>query len=64
MRGEQFATELYKYEDILLTVYQGKPKKNVLLLSTLHTDAAIADNQKKQPKLSSVITKKSMVWIW
>ena len=28
-------------------MYQGKPKKNVLLLSTLHTDVAIADNEKK-----------------
>ena len=38
---------MYKSEDILLTVYQGKSKKNVLLLSTLHTNAAIADNQNK-----------------
>ena len=51
MRGEQFATKLYKSEDILLTVYQGKPKKNFLLLSTLHTDAAIANNQKKIAKI-------------
>ena len=34
----------------LLTVYQGKRKKNVLLLSTLHADATIADNQKKTPE--------------
>ena len=47
MRDQQYATKLYKSEDILLSVYHGKPKKNVLLLSTLHTDAAIADNQKK-----------------
>ena len=50
MRDEQYATMLDKSEDILLTVYQGKPKKNVLLLSTLQTDAAIAYNQKKTPK--------------
>ena len=31
-------------------VYQGKRKKNVLLLSTLHADATIADNQKKTPE--------------
>ena len=31
-------------------MYQKKPKKNVLLLSTLHTDAAIADSQKKTPE--------------
>ena len=48
MRDEQFATKLYKSDDdILLTVYQGKRKKNVLLLSTLHADTTIADNQKK-----------------
>ena len=47
MRDEQYTTKLYKSNDILLTVYQGKPKKNVLLLSTLHTDITIAENQKK-----------------
>ena len=52
MRDEQFATKLCKSDDdILLTVYQGKRKKNVLLLSTLHADATtIADNQKKTPE--------------
>ena len=50
MRDEQYATRLYKSEDILLTVYQGIPKKNVLLLRTLHTDVAIADNKKKTPE--------------
>ena len=51
MIDEQFATKLYKSDDdILLTVYQGKRKKNVLLLSTLHEDATIADNQKKTPE--------------
>ena len=51
MRNEQFATKLYKSDDdILLTVYQGKRKKNVLLLSTLHADATIADNQKETPE--------------
>ena len=32
------------------SLYQGKRKKNVLLLSTLHADATIADNQKKTPE--------------
>ena len=50
MRDEQFATKLYKsYDDILFTVYQGKRKKNILLLSTLRADATIADNHKKTP---------------
>ena len=50
MRNEQYATNLYKSSDMLLTVYQGKPKKNVLLLSTLHTNAAIGENKKKTRK--------------
>ena len=50
MRVEQYATKLYKSKDILLTVYQGNLKKNVLFLSTLHTDASIADHQKKTSK--------------
>ena len=51
MRDEQFTTKLYKSDDdILLSVYQGKRKKNVLLLSTLHADATMADNQKKTPE--------------
>ena len=57
MRDEQYATRLYKSEDILLTVYQGKPKKNVLLLSTLHTDVAIADNKKKTPETGKCYNK-------
>ena len=51
MRDQQFATKLYKSDDdVLLSVYQGKRKKNVLLLSTLLADATIADNQKKTPE--------------
>ena len=50
MRNEQYATSLYQSGDMLLTVYQGKPKKKVLLLSTLHTNAAIGENKKKTPE--------------
>ena len=46
MRNKQYATNLYKSGDMLLTVYQEKPTKNVLLLSTLHTNAAISENKK------------------
>ena len=35
---------------MLLTLYQGKPTKNVLLLSTLHLNAAISENKKKTPE--------------
>ena len=50
MRNKQCATSLYKSMDMLLTVYQGKSKKNVLLVSTLHTNAAIGKNNKKNPE--------------
>ena len=46
-RNEHYATNLYKSGNMLLTVYQGKPKKNALLLSTLHTNAAIGESKKK-----------------
>ena len=50
MRNEQYATNFYKSGDMLHTVYQRKPTKNVLLLSTLHTNAAIGENKKKTPE--------------
>ena len=49
-QNQQYATNLYKSEDMLLTLYPGKPKKNVLLLSTLHTNGAIGENKKKTPE--------------
>ena len=49
MRDDQFATKLYKSDDyILLTVYQGKRKKNVLLLSTLQSKCRCYHS--RQPK--------------
>ena len=46
MRDEQFATKLYKSDaDILLTVYQGKQNKNVLLLSTLQSTLQMLPEQ-------------------
>ena len=50
MRDEQYATKLYKLEDNLLFVYHGKPKKIVLLLSTLHR-CCRRNNQKKAPEI-------------
>ena len=32
---------------MLFAMYQAKPKKNALLQSTLHTNAAIAESKKK-----------------
>jgi len=34
----------------MLTVYQGKVNKNVLLLSSLHTNVNIANTEKKKPR--------------
>ena len=33
-----------------LTVYQGKPSKNVIILSSMHKDVAISQGQKKLPE--------------
>lgn len=42
-------TVLYKTGDTILTSYQGKPNKNVLVLSTLHTGVTISEGPKKLP---------------
>lgn len=39
-----------KSDDMLLTVYQGKPSKNVLVLSTVHRTAEVTDDRKKLPE--------------
>ena len=50
MRNEQYTNKFYYSGDILLSVYKGKPEKKVLLLTTLNTNAAIAENKKKTPE--------------
>lgn len=53
MKEELHSCKLYKSGDITLTVYQGKVKKHVLILSTMHKDITIADNEKKTPETVS-----------
>ena len=47
MKESLYSTALYKCGDVTMTVYQGKAKKNVAILSTLHQKITIADNTKK-----------------
>ncbi|KAF2878913.1 hypothetical protein ILUMI_27258 [Ignelater luminosus] len=52
-RGDLYETVLLKTDNdnCILTVYQAKPNKNVLLLSTLHTSVTInTDEKKKKPE--------------
>ena len=50
MKEPLYSTTLYKSGDVTMTVYQGKTKKNVAILSTLHQNITIADNAKKTPE--------------
>lgn len=52
-KEELYSTVVLKKDDITLTVYQGKHKKNVLLLSTMHTDIQIETGTKKKPDVVS-----------
>ena len=45
-----YSTTLYKSGDVTMTIYKGKTKKNVAILSTLHQNIAIADNAEKTPE--------------
>ncbi|XP_053197121.1 piggyBac transposable element-derived protein 4-like [Scomber japonicus] len=49
-RGELFATKLLRHERSILTVYQGKPKKSVALLSSMHHTVAIGTDRKRKPE--------------
>jgi hypothetical protein len=50
MRASLYSTIVLKNENTTLTVYQGKPSKNVLMLSTLHKSVSCSDNRKKLPE--------------
>ena len=50
MKEPLYSTTLHKSGDVTMTVYQGKSKKNVAILSTLHQNITIADNAKKTPE--------------
>ena len=50
MKESLYSTTIYKCGDVTMTVYQGKTKKNVAILSTIHQNITIADNAKKTLK--------------
>ena len=50
MKEPLYSTTLYKSGDVTMTIYQGKIKKNVAILSTLHQNITIADDAKKTPE--------------
>ena len=45
-----YSTRIFKNEGLTLTVYQAKPSKNVLVLSSLHKDVPISDTPQKLPE--------------
>ena len=45
-----YSSKILKNNNMTLTVYQGKPSKNVLLLSTVHKNISITDGRKKIPE--------------
>ena len=45
-----YSTRIFKNKELALTVYQGKPLKNVLILSSVHRSVAISDTPKKLPE--------------
>ena len=49
-RGELFSTKVLKHERATLTVYQGKLRKSVALLSTMHHTISIGSDQKRKPE--------------
>ena len=66
MKEPLYSTALYKSGDVTKTVYQGKTKKNVAILSTLHQNITIADNAKryqKVPKLTMIQNMVLILWI-
>ena len=50
MKELLYSTTLYKFGDVTMTIYQGKAKKNVAILSTLRQNITIVDNAKKTPE--------------
>lgn len=52
--GTLYDTILYKSGETTITSYQGKTKKNVLLLSTMHQSVAV--NQETQKKLPETVS--------
>ncbi|CAM4571152.1 unnamed protein product [Leuciscus chuanchicus] len=49
-QAELFSTKVLKCADATLTIYQGKPRKNVCILSSVHTSVGITDGPKAKPE--------------
>jgi hypothetical protein len=47
-------SKIYKHDDLTLTVYVGKVNKNVVLLSSPHTNVNIANNEKTKTRQCSI----------
>ena len=50
MKTPLHSTMILRYQNTTLTMYQGKPSKNVLLLSTVHKPVSCSENKKKTPE--------------
>lgn len=49
-KEELYSSLILKRGDTSLTVYQAKPSKNVLMLSTMHPDVTISTSSKRKPE--------------
>ncbi|KAK7891607.1 hypothetical protein WMY93_023570 [Mugilogobius chulae] len=49
-RAELFSSRVLKHDRTTLTIYQGKAKKNVCVLSSLHQTVAVESDRKKKPE--------------
>lgn len=50
LRGELFSTKVLKHDRATLTIYQGKHKKSVALISTMHPTVNTGSDRKKKPE--------------
>ena len=50
MKEDLYATKVFKHDGCILTVYQAKTTKNVLLLNTMHATVDTRDDRKSQPE--------------
>ena len=57
-----YSSSFFKSESKLAVSYQAKPKKIVLLLSTMHSTPVIANDDKKSRKLFTVTTPTRWEW--
>ncbi|XP_026059293.1 uncharacterized protein LOC113043955 [Carassius auratus] len=49
-QAQLYNTKVLKCADATLTIYQGKPRKNVCILSSVHTSVGITDGPKAKPE--------------